>query len=289
MLTNSDIHIRDPFVVPAPEEKSYYLYGTTGADTWEGKPAGFDVYIGNDLEHWEGPTPVFRPGPDFWSDRNYWAPEVHRYRGRYYMFASFKAEGVCRGTQILVADALKGPFRSHSNGPVTPGDWECLDGTLFVDAASQAWIVFCHEWVQVHDGEICAMRLSDDLQRPAGGPILLFHASDAPWITPYSGQRDFVTDGPFMYRAQNGELLMLWSSFSSAGYGQGVARSLSGHIAGPWRQDKELLYAADGGHGMLFHTFANRLMLTLHRPNASPHERPIFISLAEEDGKLLVK
>jgi len=54
MLTNADINIRDPFIVPAREEKRYYLYGTTGADTWEGKPAGFDLYTGDDLEHWEG-------------------------------------------------------------------------------------------------------------------------------------------------------------------------------------------------------------------------------------------
>jgi len=290
MLTNPDINIRDPFVVTAQNERRYYMTGTIGGNTWDGLPVGFNVYAGDDLEHWEGPIPAFRPAPDFWSDRNFWAPEIHIYHGRYYMFASFKAEGVCRGTQILVADSPRGPFQPlRSARPVTPADWECLDGTLHIDADGIPWIVFCHEWVQVHDGEICAMRLSDDLSSAAGEPILLFHASEAPWITPYAGQSDFVTDGPFLYRAANGELLMLWSSFSSGGYTLGVARSQLGTVAGPWLQDAEPLYTADGGHGMLFHTFDGQLMLTVHQPNSTPNERPIFIALTESNGVLKIK
>lgn len=284
MLTNSDINIRDPFVVV--KDGLYYLYGTIGADTWQGRPTGFNVYVGNDLQHWEGPLPAFRPASDFWSDRNYWAPEVHEYRERFYMFASFKAEGVCRGTQILVSDSLRGPFVPHSARPVTPADWECLDGTLHVDDTGQPWIVFCHEWVQVHDGEICALRLSDDLRQSVGEPQLLFRATAAPWITPYAGQTDYVTDGPFLHRAGNSELLMLWSSFIAGSYALGVARSSSGHVAGPWTQDAEPLFKEDGGHGMLFRALDGTLMLTVHRPNSTPNERPIFVPIRETDGTL---
>jgi arabinan endo-1,5-alpha-L-arabinosidase len=288
MLTNLEINIRDPFVVPVAAEKRYYLFGTRGQDCWEGKPDGFDVYIGSDLQHWDGPYVAFSPAPNFWADRNFWAPEVHAYNGHYYMFASFKAENVCRGTQILAAPKPAGPYQPISERPVTPATWECLDGTLFVDAAGAPWIVFCHEWVQVHDGEICALRLSDDLRRPIGEPHLLFHASEAPWITPYAGQTDYVTDGPFLHRAQNGELLLLWSSFANGSYTLGVARSLGGGILGPWQQDAAPLYCADGGHGMLFRTFEGRLMLTVHRPNSTPNERPIFVPVVENDGHLSI-
>ena len=286
MLTNAEINIRDPFVVVAAEERKYYLFGTTGADTWSGRPAGFDVYAGADLQHWEGPFPAFRPAPAFWSDRNYWAPEVHRYQGRYFMFASFKAENVCRGTQVLVSDSLTGPFQPHSAGPLTPRDWECLDGTLFVDSEQQPWMVFCHEWVQVHDGEICARRLSADLSQAVGQAALLFRASEAPWITPYAGQTDYVTDGPFLHRAVGGELLMLWSSFNNGAYTLGVARSQSGKVTGPWSQDAEPLFKEDGGHGMIFRTFDGELMLTVHRPNSTLNERPIFVPIRETGGIL---
>ena len=173
MLKNTDIHIRDPFVLPIMAEKQYYLYGTTGSQTWTNSASGIDYYTSPDLQSWEGPFPAFRPPKNFWADRNFWAPEVHVYRGRYYLFASFKAEGVCRGTQILAADSPQGPFLPISDAPVTPRNWECLDGTLFVDANDQAWIVFCHEWVQVGDGEVCALRLSDDLKTAVGEPRLI--------------------------------------------------------------------------------------------------------------------
>jgi beta-xylosidase len=284
----SDIQIRDPFIVPIPEEGAYYLYGTTDTNAWGGPGSGFDTYVSRDLEAWEGPIPAFRPEPGFWGVENFWAPEMHRYRGRCYLFASFKAPEVCRGTQVLVADGPRGPFRPHSDGPLTPRDWECLDGTLHVDDAGVPWLVFCHEWVQIGNGGMCLLRLSDDLSRPVSAPVDLFHAADAPWAAPVDG--GYVTDGPFLHRTADGTLLMLWSSLGAAGYALGVARSTSGHVAGPWVQQSAPLFAADGGHGMLFRTFDGVLTLTLHRPNATPHERAVLLPVVETaDGLRLAK
>lgn len=284
-MKNTDIHIRDPFVLPIVAEKLYYLYGTTGAEAWTNAASGIDYYTSSDLQNWDGPFPAFRPPANFWSDRNFWAPEVHVYHGRYYMFATFKAEGVCRGTQILAANSPQGPFIPISEGPVTPRDWECLDGTLFVDADDQPWIVFCHEWVQVGDGEVCALRLSADLTAALGEPHLLFHASEAPWAQEINskGRRGYVTDGPWMHRLSNGELLMLWSSFNMGAYTVGIAKSASGEILGRWEQIAEPLYAGDGGHCMTFRTFEGDLLLAYHRPNPNPDERPYF-ALLREDG-----
>jgi len=288
MLKSTDIHIRDPFVLPIMVEKQYYLYGTTGSEAWTNSALGFDHYTSPDLQSWEGPFPAFRPPTTFWADRNFWAPEVHVYRGRYYLFASFKAEGVCRGTQILAADVPQGPFLPISSGPVTPRDWECLDGTLFVDAHDQPWMVFCHEWVQVGDGEICALRLSDDLESAIEQPHLLFRASEASWAQEINSKdrKGYVTDGPWLHRLAGGGLIMLWSSFGMGGYTVGVARSASGEILGPWQQVPEPLYAGDGGHCMVFRTFDGQLRLAFHRPNQSPDERPQFVLLRENGSSL---
>ena len=295
MLRRCDIQIRDPFVVPVAEEMRYYLYGTTDRDCWNVPGTGFDCYISSDLENWEGPLPVFRTQAGFWADRQFWAPEVHRYggytpsEGRYFMFASFKASRVCRGTQVLVSDAPCGPFVPHSSGPVTPRGWECLDGTLFVDQDGNPWMIFCHEWVQVGDGEMCAVGLSRDLETVQGDPLLLFHASEAPWTTPVDEKGHYVTDGPFLHRAKNGTLLMLWSSFGPRGYALGMARSKTGHVSGPWLQDPQALYDEDGGHGMLFRTFAGELTLAIHTPNKTPNERPVFVPVQERDGCLYLE
>jgi arabinan endo-1,5-alpha-L-arabinosidase len=288
MLKNSAIHIRDPFVLPIPSEQRYYLYGTTGAQAWTNFAVGFDYFTSPDLQTWDGPFPAFRPPTGFWADHNFWAPEVHVFHERYYLFASFKAEGRCRGTQILAADSPRGPFLPISDGPVTPRDWECLDGTLFVDAADQPWIVFCHEWVQVGDGEICALRLSADMASAVGQSRLLFRASQAPWAQEINSKnrRGYVTDGPWLQRLTNGELIMLWSSFGTGGYTVGVARSELGDITGQWLQQAEPLYAGDGGHCMVFRAFDGQLWLTFHRPNQSPNERPQFIPLQETGTSL---
>ncbi len=285
------IQMRDPFVLPVSAERRYYLFGTTDTNAWSGLGTGFDCYASADLLAWEGPIPAFRPPAGFWANTQFWAPEVHVYRGRWYMFASFAGPGRRRGTQVLVADAPAGPYLPHSDGPVTPGAWECLDGSLHIDAAGRPWIVYCHEWVQIRDGGMYAQRLADDLSRAVGEPLLLFTASQAPWTNgfpdPRSPGMNFVTDGPFLHRAADGSLLMLWSSSGREGYAMGVARSTGG-VTGPWFHAERPVFAKDGGHGMLFRTFAGALMMTLHAPNDTPRERPCFIPVREVAGGLVI-
>ena len=79
-MKNSDIHIRDPYVLV--QNGKYYLYGSRGGSCW-GQGGGFDVYTGTDLENWEGPFEVFHNDGSFWTDREYWAPECHVYNGAY--------------------------------------------------------------------------------------------------------------------------------------------------------------------------------------------------------------
>ncbi|WP_088102012.1 glycoside hydrolase family 43 protein [Halalkalibacter urbisdiaboli] len=285
MLKNEEIRIRDPFVLPIKDEQTYYLYGTTDDNVWEGKGTGFDVYKSHDLKNWEGPFPAFRPSVDFWAEHHFWAPEVYEYAGRYYMFATFKAETQCRGTQVLMSEHPIGPFQPLTEQPITPREWECLDGTLFIDENEKPWMIFCHEWLQVQDGKICAMPLSLDLREAIGEPVVLFSASEAAWTR---GEGRYVTDGPYLYRNKQGQLQMLWSSQGDNGYAIGVARSTSGSILGPWTHDSTPLFGESGGHGMLFQTFSGEQLLTIHTPNQSPKERPAFFEVKEEDGTLML-
>ena len=278
-----DIHIRDPFILL--EGGRYYLYGSRGNETW-GKATGLDVYESDDLVSWSGPSVVFTPPEGFWADMHFWAPEVHQYHGKFYMFVSFKSETACRGTQILVADTPKGPFILHSDGPVTPRDWECLDGTLYIDRDGKPYMVFCHEWLQVKDGEMCAVRLSDDLKQAVGEPFLLFRASEPDWAL--KDKTEFVTDGPWMYRTASGKLLMLWSSSAANGYVEAIAYSDNGDVTGRWQHQKQLLFDQDGGHGMIFTSKEGKLFFILHNPNNSPMERPVILPLEERDGTLAV-
>ena len=296
-MHSSEIRIRDPFVLPVPETGEYFLYGTTDANCWGGDAVGFDCYRSRDLENWDGPFPVFRPPAGFWGTSQFWAPECHRWRGGFYLFASFNAPHRHRGTQILRADSPLGPFMPISDGPVTPPDCECLDGTFFVDESGNPWIVYCHEWTQIRNGSICAVPLSGDLTRAVGRRTFLFNASEAPWVRRPPNNLEcapglnrefpvFVTDGPFLFRSKDGSLLMLWSSFGASGYAMGCAKSADGTLVAEWTQRHEPLWGKDGGHGMLFRRFDGRLMLTFHTPNDSPRERPVFVEAEDVGGDL---
>lgn len=287
-MKKGEIYIRDPFVLV--QDGKYYLYGTRGDTCW-GEADGFDCYIGEDLEEFQGPFEVFRKTDDFAPHMHYWAPEVHCYKGQYYMFATFYTDGVGRGTHVLKADNPLGPFMPFSEGSLTPAKWECLDGTLYVDQEGVPYLVFCHEWVQTGgNGTICYMRLSEDLKTAVSEPVCLFKASDAvPMVEcfhhPSKGDV-YVTDGPFLYRGESGRLHMIWSSFTQGGYCVAVAHSDSNEITGHWTTEQDMLFTKDGGHGMIFTGRDGVKYLAIHSPNDTPLERPVFYRIKEEDGSL---
>ena len=68
--------LRDPFVLA--ENGMYYMYGT---DWVCYKSSG-------DLKHWTKSQKELVVRPDE-CDGNEWAPEVHKFKGKYYMFPPF--------------------------------------------------------------------------------------------------------------------------------------------------------------------------------------------------------
>ncbi len=282
----SQINIRDPFILPF--DGKYYMYGTRGIGCWTDEKTdgmGFDVYVSSDLENWSEPKEVFSANDGFWGTHNFWAPEVHYYNGKFYMFASFKNADKNRGTQILVCDTPDGEFKPLTDSPVTPAEWMSLDGTLYIDKNGKPHIVFCHEHTQISDGTVCEMELSTDLTTAVSEPRLLFKGSDPYWAR--KNHHQYVTDGPFLYRGDSGRLYLIWSSFTDSGYVQAVCYSDNGDIDGNFKHDLPLLAEKDGGHGMIFSSYNGKTYLVLHRPNSNPDERPHLTEIREENGKLV--
>lgn len=274
MKTN-EIAIRDPYIIK--KNGKYYLYGTRGGQAFGKRTGGFDVYVSSDRYEWDGPIEVFdseRYGLN--RDAN-WAPEVHEYNGKFYMLATFTRENGLRGTFALVSDSLTGPFVPTSEKPLTPEDWECLDGTFYIDKNGEPNLVFCHEHTQITDGTVCYVRLEHDLSKSVGEVTTLFAASEPSWADKKSAGEHYVTDGPFVYRAKDGELYMIWSTFIGGKYAQCLVHFIGGDI-GENFEHCEPIFTEDGGHGMLFED-EGRLYLVLHAPNVKPNERPVFIEL----------
>lgn len=274
-MKNTDFKIRDPFILPF--DGKYYMYASN-------YPHGFKVYISEDLVEWSEPISIIDFPENFWATKDFWAPEVHIYKDNFYLFATLYSENANRGTQIFKASSPVGVFEPISDGPVTPKEWMCLDGTLYCDRNGVPYMVFCHEWLQIQNGTVCYAQLSDDLTHFVTEPKVMFAAHDFSFIKSVGTDEEFVTDGPYLYRCENGDLLMIWSSFGEKGYIEIVVKSDNGEIDGKW-EAQNLLFDTDGGHGMLFHDFSGNLKLSLHYPNSVNEHLELF-DIIEKDGTL---
>jgi arabinan endo-1,5-alpha-L-arabinosidase len=276
----ADFRMRDACVFVDEKERRYVMVAAGDGDTVR-------AYTSTDLVQWTGPHIVFAADAATWKGadlRGIWAPELHAYRGRYYLFLTYNTATplseqwrnwlprVKRASSVLVADSPLGPFRPFSDKPTLPEDMMTLDGTLWVEDGVP-WMVYCHEWVQIVVGTIAKVRLADDLSATVGEPTRLFFANDAPWAKRNDQYGCYVTDGPWLHRSKTGKLLMLWSGFGAGGYTVAVAESQSGKLPGPWVQQPEPVFTGHGGHPMLFRRFDGQLMMALHRPNRPPDER----------------
>ena len=298
-----ELHMRDVCILADEKTKTYYAVSSTFVPVKDGRgqPA-VQAYTSRDLINWSGPRIIFQTPPEFWGAiniRGIWAPELHAYKGKYYLFLTFDTDSqfaeqwrnwlprVKRGSQVLVGDSPLGPFRGFQNHSTLPTDMMTLDGTLWIEDGVP-YMIYCHEWVQIKDGAVEMVQLKDDLSATAGEPIHLFDGSDAVWNRKSPQYFCYVTDGPYLYRSRSGKLFMIWSSFGKGGYTTGVAVSASGKLRGPWIQRPDPLFAEDGGHGMIFRRFDGQLMLVLHQPNKRPNERARLFELEDTGGTLRI-
>jgi hypothetical protein len=313
-----DVPCHDPYVLRV--EGGYLLYTAYSSARWERSippgsehpaPSGTGVlaWWSPDLISWGSPTAVFQVPEGAWADPAVapWAPEVHRWGGRYVLATTLhdpadrlpavaqrgtriamSAAGwgdvtpVRRGTVLAVADDPRGPFELlDPQRPHTPWDFMALDGTLTRDENGAPWLVYAHEWVQTVDGTMEAVPLDEEL-RVTGEPVHLFRASEAPWyrsITPSAAAlAPYVTDGPQLWPLPGGALAMIWASYrpnaqhTGGEYVETQAISRSGSLLGPWEQG-EVLVDGNAGHGMLLTTHEGDPVLVLHRGMNTPRVR----------------
>lgn len=310
-----DVPLHDPFVLADTRSGMYYLYN---ANYYQYRTPEFGdgvsvvMYASPDLVHFSEPRNVLdvTTAPDgAWYDDcdSPWAPEVHEWRGRYWMLVTLhgrRRESAAptggpawyreghrlrerRGMFAAVADTPEGPFRIvDPERPITPPDDMTLDGTLAVDRDGAPWMIYAHEWVQLFDGTMEAVRLDPgNLSRAVGEPVLLWRASEGLW---HEGEGDapaggwngdfstpeaerllppdasgYVTDGPFVQHSPNGSLLSVWTSYSRGEYILAQAISRSGTVSGPWEQLPTIDHR-DAGHAMIFRMFDGTPLLIMH-------------------------
>ena len=261
-----------------------------------------------------------------------WAPDIVKYNGKYYIIGTYwcnieghdyyydtetesgeKVQGH-KASIIYECDTPTGTYKPISYlctsrdsvleidagklGHPTQAGKSTIDATLYVDDDGQPWLVYCDEWCNYASmkGKVGAAKLSEDLTHFISEPIILFTAND-PTI-PYSS----VTDSPFLYKCDNGDLLCLWSNFRSGtdsdyAYCVLVSRNKSGKVdEGKWEFDYAIYDGSTktlsdgchyGGHENIIMNSEGQLFLTLHiRYSNGSHAS--FIPIHEaENGRLV--
>ena len=298
-VPTDSIYMSDPFILADSATMTYYMTGTGGM-LWKSK----------DLRRWEGPYRIAQTNPDSWMGQRpmIWAAELHKYKGKYYYFATFTNREVFidsvkgnkierRASHVLVSDKAEGPYTPMADDKYLPADQPTLDATFWVDTDNQPYMIFCHEWLQNWNGTVEKILLKEDMSGTVDGTRkLLFRSSDSPWskerMDDGTIKPNKVTDGPFVFCTKIGRLGMLWTSWVFGDYTQGVAYSESGTLDGPWIQQPEPITPPNYGHGMLFRTFDGQLLLCCHsHKNAGGRtiRRPVFFEVDNSGDTLVCK
>lgn len=285
-VPTDSIRLSDPAVLVA--DGKYYMTGTGGK-----------LWVSDDLQMWDGPMDVAVTDSIKWmgSKPEIWAAELHECDGKYYYFATFTNNGLRidggqfprRACHVLRAYSPAGPYLPFGDDEYLPAEWLTLDGTYWIDADGKPYMVFCHEWLQNHDGTIEKIELRPDLSGTVGESQLMFRASASPWSREKtddgSVRPNMVTDGPWVFRTGTGRLGIIWTSWIEDVYTQGVAYSQSGTLDGPWVQEPNPITPPNYGHGMIFRALDGQLYLSCHshadingRYVRVPHFFPIDLS-----------
>lgn len=259
--------VADPFILY--DGGTYYLYGTDPVDT------GYNVRTSDDLCNWTNrglcltvADACGEPSPFC----GFWAPEVHKIRGRYYM-----AYTVNEHIGIAVSSGPLGPFRSERRGFAVAHP--AIDATLFEDGDGRVYLFYVG-WGEVPYGIYGRTIDPDTLTLGPETPIL--YPDPDTWET----REGYVTEGPFVIR-HNGTYYLGYSGngYESKMYAVGYAVSQS--PLGPYRkyennpilrQNPDIgVYGP--GHHCLFYAAGGELMIAYHTHFSadSVHLRPACI------------
>ena len=293
------MELRDPFIILDKETRVYYMTGTGGA-----------VWKSNNLRQWNGPYNVLQLDTTMWMGSNptIWAPEIHKFKDKYYYMATFTRPDVIidrvagrdiprRSCQLFVSDNIEGPYKPiDAERPLLRADQPSLDATFCDDELGAGYIIYSHEWIQNWDGTVQIIRLSDDFSEQVGEPYVMFTASQNPWSAGVDslGNKSFcpVMDGPFLFDTEGGSLGILFSTYIDGEYAVGVAYSTMYGLNGPWVIEPEPFLRDNNGHPMLFNDFDGTLVMAVHKDTVIGERHtsvPRFIEMDDQFEKLKIK
>ena len=246
-----DVLLADPFI--HHEGDTYYLYGTSHEQ-------GLLVWTSKNLVNWQLRGFAFHRSEQTWSRRNFWAPELFKHKGKYYLHFTALGQGQRRRIVLSESDLPLGPFR-EIKAPWFDSGRDTIDSDVFRDDDGQLYLYsVCLDTPAIKHFEIFVRKL-DDALNPVGEPVFCMKPSEK-W------EGGWVNEGPFVMK-HNDMYVMTYSGvgYKSADYSVGIATAKS--PLGPWvkSHDGPILKRCDGVSGPGHHSFID-----------SPDGKELFIA-----------
>lgn len=200
----------DPFVLK--DGDTYYLYATEDG-SW-----GYRVYTSKNLVDWVCHGYCLQKGDVYLDDPSayagFWAPEVFKYNGVYYMIYTAQEH-----LGIATSDSPYGPFTNDTEGGWLFDDFKCIDGHFFEDTDGRIYLYFVSTGAVSMNGysvssgnNIWGVEFDMDTLTAKTQPKLLITARKAA-TTPLYPENN-VAEGPEMLK-YNGVYHL---TFSACGY-----------------------------------------------------------------------
>lgn len=190
----------DPYIFY--ENGTYYLYSTNRSD-------GFDFCTSTDLIHWKN-NGMCASKNDICGEYWFWAPEIYKYNGRYYMLYSTEEH-----MALAVADSPCGPFKKTSDRFLF--EHKGIDGHIMFDDNGKIYLYYSYFAPGCSEIWICEMDENLNV-KPETNRI----------IRSPEGMEGHINEGPFVLK-HNGYYYLTYSGedYKSPDYSVYVAVSSS--------------------------------------------------------------
>ncbi len=262
------VQLADPFIML--DNGTYYAYGTHNRN-------GIEYYTSTNLKEWRYGGLALHKN-DSYGEKWFWAPEVYRINGKYYMYYTAEKH-IC----VATSSSPTGPFVQQVQEPMLPGN-NIIDNTLFIDDDGTPYLLY----VVINKGfTIYVAELELDL-------LTIKPNTATPCIRPkqrWERMEGKVNEGPSVIK-HKGRYFLLYSGngYKSQKYGIGCA--VADDIRGVWKKlpDNPILQLPSGlygtGHGAPFYDKRGNMHYVFHAHNSSEkvHPRCMYIARATFRG-----
>jgi beta-xylosidase len=306
----------DPYVLHDGNGQ-YYMYGTGG-----GAKKGFSAYSSSNLKDWKYEGQVYHnTGKNAWGTDAFWAPEVYKQNGKYYLFYSAQWKHNPTNEKenfkigVAVSDKATGPFIDLKDRPIFDPGYPIIDANVWfengktylyysrccykhpVDSEVASWAKEKGWYNEIEESWVYGIEMKPDFSGVIGEPVLLLRPPvkmsnlkeewESRSVTSKEANRRW-TEGSYIFKHKK-TYYMMYSANNFDGQNYAVGYATSKNPLGPFIKaaNNPILQKNDlvsgTGHNSITYTPDGKQMLCVYhgRTEATGHKRLVFIDKME--------